>query len=396
MCIFLYQGVLRSITSPQWRKIVQQVYFIGAKSFFVIVLIGLFTGMVLGLQGYYTLVKFGSDGALGAVVALAIIRELGPVLTAIMIRFALATAVLVPLVILLEGGWPRVSRRGCAILGLQALCGSFLFTVFLLAGLRLTGAAEAGVVAATTPAAVALLGRVLFRERLRGRALAGLTATCAGLLVLEAGSPAVGSHPLLGHEPWPTEEPPNRPERPPASRSTAGPSRTSGRIPSPATDPRPHRRAGNSNAASGRRRGKWPHETDLGLTNVPLDRDGVVRRFAPALFSSGEPRLSFAAALAARVAPKAPFAAGLDKPSALVPRSIPFAGPPGTFRHISLARLLADDALNDPEVKALAGKVVILGIDIHGAHGLVPAASGRSRIFSAHPGKPARRPGYPG
>jgi len=110
------------------------------------------------------------------------------------------------------------------------------------------------------------------------------------------------------------------------------------------------------------------HETDLGLTNVPLDRDGVVRRFAPALFSSGEPRLSFAAALAARVAPKAPFAAGLDKPSALVPRSIPFAGPPGTFRHISLARLLADDALNDPEVKALAGKVVILGIDIHGAH----------------------------
>jgi len=85
MCIFLYQGALRSITSPQWRKIVQQVYFIGAKSFFVIVLIGLFTGMVLGLQGYYTLVKFGSDGALGAVVALAIIRELGPVLTAIMI-----------------------------------------------------------------------------------------------------------------------------------------------------------------------------------------------------------------------------------------------------------------------------------------------------------------------
>lgn len=110
------------------------------------------------------------------------------------------------------------------------------------------------------------------------------------------------------------------------------------------------------------------HEADLGLTNVPLDRDGVVRRFAPALFSSGTPRLSFAAALAARAAPKAPFAAALDTPAALTPRSIPYAGPPGTFRHISLAKLLADDALDTPEIKALAGKVVILGIDIHGAH----------------------------
>jgi len=48
-------------------------------------LIGLFTGMVLGLQGYYTLVKFGSEGLLGAAVSLSIIRELGPVLTAIML-----------------------------------------------------------------------------------------------------------------------------------------------------------------------------------------------------------------------------------------------------------------------------------------------------------------------
>ena len=63
----------------------QQIYFIGVKSVSVIMLIGLFTGMVLGLQGYYTLIKFGSEGLLGAAVALSIIRELGPVLTAIMI-----------------------------------------------------------------------------------------------------------------------------------------------------------------------------------------------------------------------------------------------------------------------------------------------------------------------
>ena len=48
-------------------------------------LVGLFTGMVLGLQLYYTLAKFGSEGMLGSVISLSLIRELGPVLTAIMI-----------------------------------------------------------------------------------------------------------------------------------------------------------------------------------------------------------------------------------------------------------------------------------------------------------------------
>lgn len=66
-------------------QVVEQVYFIGAKSIFVIVLTAAFTGMVLGLQGYYTLVKFGSEGLLGAAVALSLIREMGPVMTAIMV-----------------------------------------------------------------------------------------------------------------------------------------------------------------------------------------------------------------------------------------------------------------------------------------------------------------------
>ncbi len=48
-------------------------------------LIGIFTGMVLGLQGYYTLVQFGSTGLLGSAVSLSLIRELGPALTAIML-----------------------------------------------------------------------------------------------------------------------------------------------------------------------------------------------------------------------------------------------------------------------------------------------------------------------
>lgn len=69
----------------QIKKLIGQIYFIGMKSIFVICLTGTFTGMVLGLQGYYTLVKFGSEGLLGAAVALSLIRELGPVMTAIMI-----------------------------------------------------------------------------------------------------------------------------------------------------------------------------------------------------------------------------------------------------------------------------------------------------------------------
>lgn len=86
LAIFFGKGVSPVLTPGSiLGKIVHQVYFIGVKSMFVIALIGLFTGMVLGVQGYYTLVKFGSEGLLGAAVALSLIRELGPVLTAIMI-----------------------------------------------------------------------------------------------------------------------------------------------------------------------------------------------------------------------------------------------------------------------------------------------------------------------
>ena len=86
MTVFFFQGVLFIFSVPlQIAKTIHQVYFIGMKSVFVICLTGAFTGMVLGLQGYYTLVKFGSEGLLGAAVALSLIRELGPVLTAIMV-----------------------------------------------------------------------------------------------------------------------------------------------------------------------------------------------------------------------------------------------------------------------------------------------------------------------
>ena len=86
IAIFFARAVLGIFSLPlQIAKFVSQVSIIGARSVLVICLTGAFTGMVLGLQGYYTLVKFGAQGMLGAAVALSLIREMGPVLTAIMI-----------------------------------------------------------------------------------------------------------------------------------------------------------------------------------------------------------------------------------------------------------------------------------------------------------------------
>ena len=83
--IFLCKALILIFGRKQFRAIVQQVNIIGARTVNIVALVGLFTGMVMGLQLYYTLVKYGSVGVLGSAVALSIIRELGPVLTAIMI-----------------------------------------------------------------------------------------------------------------------------------------------------------------------------------------------------------------------------------------------------------------------------------------------------------------------
>lgn len=83
--IFFSIAFLNIFRRKQLYEIIRQVYHIGAKSSGIVILVALFTGMVLGLQLFYTLIKFGSTGALGSAISLSLIRELGPVLTAIMI-----------------------------------------------------------------------------------------------------------------------------------------------------------------------------------------------------------------------------------------------------------------------------------------------------------------------
>jgi phospholipid/cholesterol/gamma-HCH transport system permease protein len=64
--------------------VVQQMHATGVRSLLIIVVSGLFVGMVLGLQGYHTLVDFGAEQTLGVMVALALVRELGPVISALL------------------------------------------------------------------------------------------------------------------------------------------------------------------------------------------------------------------------------------------------------------------------------------------------------------------------
>jgi phospholipid/cholesterol/gamma-HCH transport system permease protein len=91
--IFLWLAITKMFGRKQFFKAVQQVYYIGAKSMTIIMLVSLFTGMVLGLQSYHALVKFGAQGAVGSLVSLSLIMELGPVLTAIMITARAGSAI---------------------------------------------------------------------------------------------------------------------------------------------------------------------------------------------------------------------------------------------------------------------------------------------------------------
>lgn len=86
MGVFLARTLLRIVQNrPQPFAIIKQIHFIGNRSLLVIVVAGAFTGMIVALQFYDTLVRFGSVNLLGSAVALSLVRELGPVLTALMV-----------------------------------------------------------------------------------------------------------------------------------------------------------------------------------------------------------------------------------------------------------------------------------------------------------------------
>lgn len=83
--ILLFQAIGgRSRVGVHWRLTIDQIHAVGVLSLSIIIVSGLFIGMVLGLQGYTILSDYGSEQALGQMVALSLTRELGPVVTALL------------------------------------------------------------------------------------------------------------------------------------------------------------------------------------------------------------------------------------------------------------------------------------------------------------------------
>ncbi|WP_031482331.1 DMT family transporter [Maridesulfovibrio frigidus] len=119
-----------------------------------------------------------------SVVAGKIMIDQLPIFFASALRFLIASLLMVPILYFREGGLPQLSRRSWCILCVQALCGSFLFTVLMLFGLTMISPASAGIITSTTPACMGIIGWILLKERPSGRTLAGIFLSVAGVMVL--------------------------------------------------------------------------------------------------------------------------------------------------------------------------------------------------------------------
>lgn len=91
---FFVLTLLKSGTGfRRFHLILREIYFTGVLSLIIILVSGLFVGMVLGLQGYETLQKYGSEEAVGTLVALSLVRELGPVVAALLFASRAGSAI---------------------------------------------------------------------------------------------------------------------------------------------------------------------------------------------------------------------------------------------------------------------------------------------------------------
>lgn len=123
--------VFYRLAQPPYKfyAIIRQIYFIGARSMSVIVISGITIGMVLGLQFYNTLERFGSVDLLGSAVALSVLRELGPVMTALMVVGRAGSAICAEL------GIMRISEQVDALECMAIRPDKFLVAPKLIAGL---------------------------------------------------------------------------------------------------------------------------------------------------------------------------------------------------------------------------------------------------------------------
>jgi phospholipid/cholesterol/gamma-HCH transport system permease protein len=127
---FFLLAVVSMVTPPfKLRAFVDRIQYIGFNSLLIILLTGAFTGMVLGLQIYLTLSRFGSEAFLGPAVALSLIRELGPVLAALMVTGRAGSALTA------EIGIMRITEQIDALTVMALNPFRYLVTPSILAGL---------------------------------------------------------------------------------------------------------------------------------------------------------------------------------------------------------------------------------------------------------------------
>ncbi len=130
MGLFLAKAFFFSVIPPlKFHRVLKQLRFIGLQSTLVIFLTGAFSGMVMALQGFYTLNRFGSEAFLGPMVALSLIKELGPVLSGLMVTGRAGSAITA------EIGIMRISDQidAMELMGLNPL--RYLVVPNLLAGI---------------------------------------------------------------------------------------------------------------------------------------------------------------------------------------------------------------------------------------------------------------------
>jgi phospholipid/cholesterol/gamma-HCH transport system permease protein len=127
----LLLDVLKWMLRPpyRWKLLFRQMEFVGVNSLFVVGLTALFTGMVLALQTYYAFRLFAAENLVGATVALSMTRELGPVITALMVTGRAGSAMAA------EIGTMRVTEQIDALLSMGVSPIQFLVVPRVLAGL---------------------------------------------------------------------------------------------------------------------------------------------------------------------------------------------------------------------------------------------------------------------
>lgn len=141
----------------------------------------------------YVLLALAMAGVGSTVVASKIIGAGMPPFTATAMRFAIASPIFAVLVWLRPEPFPKLSRRDWGLLLLQASAGSVGYTVFLILGVSLTSAANAGVVVGTLPIVMAIMAITVFRERPTQRLMVAIAFAGLGVLLVTMGT---------GDTPW--------------------------------------------------------------------------------------------------------------------------------------------------------------------------------------------------